>query len=137
MSTFRGIAQVNFFAADVAAARDWYAGVVGAEPYFQRPDADAPMYVEFRLGADEDEFGIVSADFAPRGAAQGPGGAIARWHVEDIRAVVADLLERGATEWEPVVEREEAFFTASVVDPFGNVLGLIQSPHFASRPSAG
>jgi catechol 2,3-dioxygenase-like lactoylglutathione lyase family enzyme len=141
-SRFRGIAQVNVWADDVARARDWYAAVFGVEPYFQRPDADAPLYVEFRLGADEDEFGIVSTRFAPGAPvpaagsrAGGPRGVIARWHVDDLRSVVADLLERGAKEWEPVVEREADFITASVVDPFGNVLGLIQSPHFVSRGS--
>ncbi|WP_314455998.1 hypothetical protein [uncultured Microbacterium sp.] len=55
--------------------------------------------------------------------------------MDDLRSVVADLLGRGAKEWEPVVEREADFITASVVDPFGNVLGLIQSPHFVSHGS--
>lgn len=132
-SPFRGLAQVNLFAADVAAARDWYAAVLALEPYFQRPDESDPAYVEFRVGDAEDELGIVSAAFQPDGAPSAPGGAIARWHVDDIHATVEDLLARGAERWEPVIEREAQFFTASVVDPFGNVLGLIQSPHYLAR----
>ncbi|MFG6403072.1 MULTISPECIES: VOC family protein [unclassified Microbacterium] len=133
VSSFRGLAQVNLFADDVAAARDWYAAVLGIDPYFERPDAANPAYVEFRVGDDQDEFGIVSSAFRPADAATTPGGVIARWHVDDIQAVADDLLARGAAVWEPVIEREAQFFTASVVDPFGNVLGLIQSPHYLER----
>lgn len=132
-SPFRGLAQVNIFAADVAAARDWYAAVLALEPYFQRPDDSSPAYVEFRVGDQEDELGIVSDEYRPPEGATKPGGVIARWHVDDIRVTLDDLLSRGAVEWEPLIEREEQFFTASVVDPFGNVLGLIQSPHYLSR----
>lgn len=35
----------------------------------------------------------------------------------------------GATEYEPLTNRESRFITASVVDPFGNVLGLMYNPH--------
>jgi predicted enzyme related to lactoylglutathione lyase len=132
-SPFRGLAQVNLFAADVAAARDWYAAVLALDPYFQRPDESAPAYVEFRVGDQEDELGIVSDQYRPAGSTTQPGGIIARWHVDDIRETLDDLLSRGAVEWEPLIEREAQFFTASVVDPFGNVLGLIQSPHYLSR----
>jgi len=48
---------------------------------------------------------------------------------------VARLLELGATEYQPVVEREAGFITASVVDPFGNILGLMYSPHFLQMQS--
>jgi catechol 2,3-dioxygenase-like lactoylglutathione lyase family enzyme len=84
-SPLRGLAQVNLPADDVVAARDWYAKALGLQPYFQQPDADAPAYVEFRLGDQEHE---------------------------------------------PATPRGEDFVTASVLDPFGNVLGLIQSPHY-------
>lgn len=36
----------------------------------------------------------------------------------------------GAEEYEPLIEREAGFKTASVVDPFGNVLGLMYNPHY-------
>ena len=45
-------------------------------------------------------------------------------------AAVARLVKHGATEYQPVVERDAGFFTASVLDPFGNILGLMYSPHF-------
>jgi len=33
-----GLTTVSFWADDVIAARDWYADVLGIEPYFQRPE---------------------------------------------------------------------------------------------------
>jgi hypothetical protein len=36
----------------------------------------------------------------------------------------------GATEYDPITKRENNFVTASVVDPFGNVLGIMRNPHY-------
>ena len=41
------------------------------------------------------------------------------------------LLFMGAKEYEALTRRGEAgFVTASVVDPFGNVLGVMYNPHY-------
>ena len=120
----RGLTTVSFYADDLDAASRWYAEVLGIEPYFARPG-----YVEFRLGDSEDELGIIDRRYAPRPAA-GPGGAIVYWHVDDLAATVDRLLTLGATEFEPVRERGHGFVTASVVDPFGNVLGVMLNPHY-------
>ncbi len=129
-SPLRGLAQVNISADDVGAARDWYTEFLGTEPYFQRPDADNPAYVEFRLGVDGDELGIIDRRYDPAVPGSAPGGAIVRWHVDDLPATIARLVQLGAREYEPQIDREEGFITASMVDPFGNILGLIHSPHF-------
>ena len=100
------------------------------EPYFQRPDAENPAYIEFRIGDFQHEFGLIDRRFAPKGAATGAGGAIAYWHVDDVAATFENLLAMGATEYEPPTERGEGFVTASVVDPFGNVLGAMNNPHY-------
>jgi predicted enzyme related to lactoylglutathione lyase len=127
----RGFTTVNYWADDVEAARDWYAGVLQIQPYFQRPEEGPPAYVEFRVGPDEDELGLIDRRYAPPGTSSGPSGAIMHWQVDDVPAAVARLRELGATEYQPVTERGEAgFVTASVVDPFGNILGLMYSPHF-------
>ena len=126
----RGLTTVSFWADDVIAARDWYADVLGIEPYFQRPEEGPPAYIEFRIGADEDELGLIDRRYAPPGSSRDPGGAVIYWQVDDVAAAVARLVEHGATEYQPVVERDAGFFTASVLDPFGNVLGLMYSPHF-------
>ncbi len=127
----RGLATISFFAADVAAAARWYTEFLGFEPYFSVPGPDgAPAYLEFRIGDYEHELGIIDRRFAPAGATGEPGRAVALWHVEDLEATVARLLELGATEYEPITPRSEEFVTASVVDPFGNVLGVMTNPHY-------
>jgi predicted enzyme related to lactoylglutathione lyase len=89
-----------------------------------------PAYIEFRIGADEDELGLIDRRYAPAGASRDPGGAVIHWQVDNVAAAVARLVEHGATEYQPIVERDAGFVTASVLDPFGNVLGLMYSPHF-------
>src|SRR5262245_1714970 len=81
-SMLRGLTTVSFWAEDLQAAKQWYTELLGVEPYFQRPDAAHPAYIEFRLGDYAHELGIISKAYAPKGAAAGPGGAVIYWHVE-------------------------------------------------------
>ncbi len=120
----RGLTTVSFYADDLDAASRWYAEVLGIQPYFARPG-----YVEFRIGDYEHELGIIDRRFAPRPEA-GPAGAVVYWHVDDLDATVARLLSLGAEEYEPVREHGPGFVTASVVDPFGNVLGVMLNRHY-------
>jgi predicted enzyme related to lactoylglutathione lyase len=132
----RGLATVTFWADDVPAARAWYAEVLGIEPYFQRPDAENPAYVEFRLGDHQDELGIIDRRYAPPGTGAQPGGAIAHWHVDDVETTIAALEAQGATVYMPLTVREAGFVTAAVQDPFGNILGLMYNPNWLQH-SAG
>ncbi len=126
----RGVATISFYADDVASAKRWYSDLLGLEPYFQRPDAVNPAYVEFRLGDYQHELGIIDRRYQPKAAAGGVGGAVVFWHVDDIEAALARVKEMGATEYEPLIKREAGFITASVIDPFGNILGLMYNPHY-------
>ena len=45
-------------------------------------------------------------------------------------ATLEKLLAMGAKEHLPITPREEGFVTAAVVDPFGNVLGIMRNPHY-------
>lgn len=128
--TLRGVATINFFADDLAAAKKWYTELLGMDPYFARPEVGPPAYIEFRLGDYQDELGIIDRKFAPKGSAAGPGGAVAYWHVENVAGTLEKLMAMGAKEYEPLTKRGEAgFITASVVDPFGNILGIMYNPH--------
>ena len=128
--TLRGIATISFFAADLVAAKQWYTALLGIEPYFERPVARPPAYIEFRLGDYQHELGIIDSRYAPKGAATGPGGAVVFWHVDDVTAMLDKLKAMGAIEYEPLTRREAGFITASVVDPFGNILGIMYNPHY-------
>jgi predicted enzyme related to lactoylglutathione lyase len=126
----RGFATINYWADDVAAATRWYADLLGVEPYFVRPVEGPPAYVEFRIGDSQDELGLIDRRYAPEEAASGPGGVVMYWHVDDVEATFQRLLSMGAREYQPVTPRESGFVTASVVDPFGNVLGIMYNPHY-------
>jgi predicted enzyme related to lactoylglutathione lyase len=133
----RGMATISFYADDVVAARKWYSDLLGITPYFELPDSQNPAYVEFRLGDYQHELGIIDRRFAPRGAATSPGGAILYWHVDDLEAALEKLMAMGAKEYEPLTPRgESGFVTASVVDPFGNILGIMYNPHYLEILSA-
>lgn len=125
------MANVSFWAEDLKAAREWYTKLLGVEPYFQRPDPENLAYLEYRIGDSQDELGIIDKKYAPQAASlSGPGGAILYWHVDDVPGMLKKLIEMGASEYDPLTERGVDWLTASVVDPFGNVIGLIHSPHY-------
>ena len=129
--SLRGFATLNFYADDVPAAAAWYAEFLGIEPYFSRPGPDGvPAYIEFRVGDSADELGIIDRRWAPPSAPREPGGAIMHWHVDDLEGTLQRLIALGATEYAPITPRGEGFVTASVVDPFGNVLGVMYNPHY-------
>jgi predicted enzyme related to lactoylglutathione lyase len=124
--TLRGLTTISFFAADLEKAGEWYTALLGVPPYFQVPGA----YLEFRIGDDEDELGIINAAYAPHDTTSA-GGAIVYWHVDDLDATLARLQELGATVHEPKRDRGgNGFVTASVLDPFGNILGVMTNPHW-------
>ncbi|MCW2132566.1 VOC family protein [Arthrobacter sp. VKM Ac-2550] len=126
----RGLTTVSFYAEDVTAAKDWYSQLLGMEAYFVRPEQGPPAYVEFRIGDYQHELGIIDSGYAPDGSAASPAGAVVFWHVDDLPGTVEKLLAMGASEHEPITERGEGFVTASVVDPFGNILGVMYNQHY-------
>ncbi|MDP9815701.1 VOC family protein [Spirilliplanes yamanashiensis] len=131
MTTFRGFATMNIWADDVPAAAAWYAEVLGVASYFSRPGPDGrPAYVEFRVGDHQAELGIIDRAWAPPGTPVAPGGAVTHWHVDDLEGTLARLLALGATPHLPLTPRGAGFVTASVVDPFGNILGIMTNPHY-------
>ncbi|MFU8945124.1 VOC family protein [Mycetocola zhadangensis] len=125
----RGLATISFYADDIDAAREWYTELLGISPYFVRPETGPAAYIEFRLGDFEHELGIIDRRYSPNPTSD-PGGAVIFWHVDDVEQAVERLLARGATEYEPITKREAGFVTASVVDPFGNILGVMYNPHY-------
>jgi predicted enzyme related to lactoylglutathione lyase len=90
------------------------------------------VYVEFRIGDYQHELGIIDSRFAT-GAAGDAGeasGAVTYWHVDDVAASFDRLLSMGARVHEKPVERGPGFVTASVIDPFGNILGVMYNQHY-------
>jgi predicted enzyme related to lactoylglutathione lyase len=126
----RGLTTVTLFADDLTAAKDWYREFLGIEPYFARPVDGPPVYLEFRIGDYQHELGLLDRRFAPRNHSDAAGGAIVYWAVDDIEACFERLLVMGATAYEEPTERGPGFVTASVIDPFGNILGVMYNQHY-------
>lgn len=122
--TLRGFTTISYWASDLEAAKRWYTELLGIEPYFQRPG-----YCEFRLGDYQHELGLIDSKYAPFDT-QIPAGALMYWHVDDVHATFQRLLSMGASQLEAPRDRGHGYITASVVDPFGNVLGIMQNPHY-------
>ena len=124
--TLRGLTTVSYFAADHAAARQWYTDFLGVKPYFERPG-----YAEFRLGDYQHELGIIDSRYAPgTESTAGRAGVVVYWHVDDVQAALARAVKMGARQLEAPQDRGRGFITATVVDPFGNILGLMYNPHY-------
>ncbi|MBS0027513.1 VOC family protein [Chitinophaga sp. 22321] len=124
--TLQGMATMSFFAADHEAAKKWYSELLGIAPYFE-----VPGYVEFRIGEYQHELGLIDSKYAPKAATNnGPGGAVIYWHVDNVSDTLKKLTDMGATLFEEITERGHGFVTASVVDPFGNILGIMYNPHY-------
>jgi predicted enzyme related to lactoylglutathione lyase len=124
----RGLTTVSFYAADLEAAKKWYSEFLNTEPYF-----NVPGYVEFRIGDYQHELGIIDSKYAPNGATEKTAGAIIYWHVDNLQTTLDKLLSSGATLYQPIMDRSGGkgdFVTASVIDPFGNILGIMTNKHY-------
>lgn len=126
-TSLRGVATISLWAADHKKAVEWYSELLAQKPYFERPG-----YAEFRIGDYQTELGIIDKQYAPHIAfPEGPSGTVLYWHVDDLEATYARVLKMGATELQAPEDRGHGFVTATVVDPFGNILGLMHNPHYA------
>lgn len=126
----RGLATVNYFADDLDAAKKWYSELLETEPYFERPgDGQPAAYYEFRIGDYQAELGLIDRRYAPS-SPDVPGGAIVHWAVDDVQGTMDRLIALGATPHSPLTEYGPGFIAGSVVDPFGNVLGVMFNQHY-------
>lgn len=115
---FQGMRTVCYYVPDVAAAKDWYARVLGFPPYF-----DQPFYIGFSVGGFE--LGLV-----PDADRAGQGGTVAYWGVPNVPTALERLISLGATAFEGTEDVGEGIKVGAVLDPFGNILGVIENPHF-------
>ena len=113
-SSPQGIKTVLQPVSDLETAKAVYAALLGVPP-----QTDEPYYVGFE--ADGQHIGLVSG-----GGPQGMTSPVAYWHVPDIEAKLAEVSAAGATVKEPVRDVGGGRLVATVTDPDGNVLGLLQ-----------
>ena len=121
---FQGLRTVIYHVPDLAAAKAWYAAAFGKPPYF-----DEPFYVGFSIGGYE--LGL-HPDL--EGVSFG-NNAVAYWGVPNIADAMAHMTKAGAMTRSEPMDVGEGIKVASVADPWGNVIGIIENPHF--RVSSG
>jgi len=109
-----GIKTVLHPVTDLDKAKAVYTALLG-EP----PQHDAPYYVGYDVAGQH--IGLV-----PGGASQGMTSPVAYWHVPDIEAKLAELTAAGATLKDPARDVGGGRLVATVTDPDGNVLGVLQ-----------
>ena len=115
-SSTQGIKTVLHPVSDVAAAKPIYAALLGVSPM-----ADESYYVGFEAAGQH--IGLV-----PGGGPQGMTAPVTYWQVQDIEAKLAEVTAAGATVKEPAHDVGGGRLVATVTDPDGNVLGLLQDP---------
>jgi predicted enzyme related to lactoylglutathione lyase len=114
----KGLRTAIYAVDDIARAKDWYTKAFGVEPYF-----DEPFYVGFNIGGFE-------LGLDPNAKSRGAGGSVAFWGVDNADEAVARLVAAGATVSSGVNEVGEGIKVATVLDPFGNKIGIIENPLF-------
>jgi len=113
----QGLRTVTYPVSDMERATAWYAQVFETDPYFQQP-----YYVGFSVGGFE--LGLVP-DGQP-----GSAGATAYWGTPDAAAEVARVLALGATLDTDVTDVGDGIRIATVRDPDGNLIGIVENPGF-------
>lgn len=106
---------VVYHVADLSAAKEWYSQLTGVQPYF-----DEPFYVGFdingcELGLDPDFTGVTAGN-----------QSTVYWAVDDVAAAVKRVTDLGGTIIQDKTNVGGDTFVASLADPFGNNIGVIE-----------
>ena len=115
-----GLRTVIYVVPDLGAAKTWYGETFEIAPYF-----DEPFYVGYSVGGYE--LGLMPEEGTQRA---GLGGTFAYWGVDDADAALARAVRAGAQIHSTVQDVGGGIRTATVLDPWGNAVGLIENPHF-------
>jgi len=115
---FLGLRTAVYYVDDIDKAKLWYSSLLDHQPYFAES-----FYVGFNVGGFE--LGLHPDEGRKKGE-----GHVAYWGVENAKNALQRLLDLGASEHEGVQDVGGGIKVAAVKDPFGNVLGIIENPHF-------
>jgi len=119
-SPMLGLRTTIYKVADIIKAKEWYTRAFGVVPYF-----DEPFYVGFNIGGFELGLQPDTDSVSDRKVS-----VVSYWGVNKIEQEYKRLLNLGATENQKPTNVGGELMTASVRDPFGNVLGIIYNPYF-------
>lgn len=117
---FLGLRTTIYKVGDITKAKEWYSKAFETQPYFNEP-----FYVGFNVGGYE--LGLQPEKEPTKNKIE---SVVTYWGVNNINETYKRLIELGATENEKPYNVGGEIMTATVKDPFGNVVGLIYNPEF-------
>ncbi|MFN1834958.1 VOC family protein [Balneola sp. MJW-20] len=117
----KGLRTVAYPVKDLKKATMWYSGILGFGPYYEED-----YYVGFNVGGYE--LGLL-----PEGE-PAVAGSVVYWAVDDIHDAWDRIILAGASPNEEIMHVGGEVYVATVNDPFGNLLGIIQNPNFKAEP---
>ncbi len=115
-----GLRTTIYKVPDLSKAKEWYSRAFETKPYF-----DEPYYVGFNIGGFE--LGLQPTETVIK---ENIENVVSYWGVEDIEETFKKLINLGATQHEKPFNVGGEIVTATVKDPFGNIIGLIYNPTF-------
>jgi predicted enzyme related to lactoylglutathione lyase len=116
-----GLRTVIYRVSDLDRAVAWYSAVFETKPY-----CEFPFYVGFNIGGFE-----LGVDPDLSEGPVGPGGSVAYWGVDAIEPAFERFVSLGASVVIPVKDVGAGIKVATVSDSDGNLIGLIENPHFS------
>jgi predicted enzyme related to lactoylglutathione lyase len=116
-----GLRTTIYKVSDIQLATEWYSKAFETIPYFNEP-----YYVGFNIQGYE-----LGLQPQVNPTIEKTESVVAYWGVENIQETYDRLIELGAIENEKPYNVGGEILTATVKDPFGNVIGLIYNPHFS------
>jgi predicted enzyme related to lactoylglutathione lyase len=117
---FLGLRTAVYKVPNLQKAKEWYTKAFKTKPYF-----DELFYVGFNIKGYELGLMPVEEKDQKRG-----DNSLSYWGVENIQEVYDHLIDLGAKEHEKPTNVGGELITASVLDPWGNVIGIIFNPYF-------
>ena len=117
---FLGLRTTIYKVAEIEKAKKWYSAAFETEPYF-----DEPFYVGFNIGGYE--LGLLPED---NPTTEKQATVLTYWGVNNIEQAYEHLVKMGATENEKPQNVGGDIMTATVKDPWGNIIGIIYNPEF-------
>jgi predicted enzyme related to lactoylglutathione lyase len=138
----RGLTSVRYHTTNLERAKRWYAELLGIEPSREQLE-----YAEFRPGDYQHRLGLLDSRYARNmdrldstastpvgrqrvGPEPHPEGVVVYWHVDDVPAAYDRLLSMRAKPHEVPRDFGDGLIGASVIDPFGNILGIMYDPRY-------
>jgi predicted enzyme related to lactoylglutathione lyase len=119
MTKILGLRTVIYYVPDLEQAKNWYSEAFETQPYF-----DEPYYVGYNIAGYE-------LGLHPGNPTKTANNSICYWGVENITEYYQKLITLGAKELESPSNVGGQIMVASVMDPWGNAIGIIYNPEFS------